>query len=68
MADVEEEPENKYPNRPKDSAFRQQRLPACQPVLTPYSVLPVFFAVAAAFIPIGYWIFHTADGVRSHIS
>lgn len=36
-----------------DTAFKQQRLPAWQPILTARNVMPIFFALAAAFIPIG---------------
>ncbi|KAH8596260.1 CDC50 family protein [Bisporella sp. PMI_857] len=36
-----------------DTAFRQQRLKAWQPILTPKSVLPLFFAIGIIFGPIG---------------
>ncbi|KAK9386748.1 CDC50/LEM3 family [Lipomyces mesembrius] len=36
-----------------DTAFRQQRLKAWQPILTPKTVLPIFFAVGLIFAPIG---------------
>ncbi|OQE76649.1 hypothetical protein PENNAL_c0065G05082 [Penicillium nalgiovense] len=36
-----------------DTAFRQQRLKAWQPILTPKSVLPLFFIVGVIFAPIG---------------
>ena len=36
-----------------DSAFKQQRLPAWQPILTAGTVLPTFFVIGIAFIPIG---------------
>ena len=36
-----------------DSAFRQQRLPAWQPILTPYNVIPTLFVLALVFIPLG---------------
>ncbi|KAI9815740.1 MAG: hypothetical protein M1827_002136 [Pycnora praestabilis] len=36
-----------------DTAFRQQRLKAWQPILTPKTVLPLFFAVGIIFAPIG---------------
>ncbi|KIV98958.1 uncharacterized protein PV09_09293 [Verruconis gallopava] len=39
--------------RPANSAFRQQRLKAWQPILTPKTVLPLFFAVGIIFAPIG---------------
>ncbi|KAI9247463.1 ligand-effect modulator 3 family [Phascolomyces articulosus] len=65
--DEEEEPKKsrkpfKFINKENiiiiDGAFRQQRLPAWQPVLTPRSVLPAFFIMGIIFLPIGgllYW-------------
>ncbi|CUS06855.1 unnamed protein product [Tuber aestivum] len=39
--------------RPADTPFRQQRLKAWYPILTPRTVLPLFFAVGIVFGPIG---------------
>ncbi|KAF2129087.1 CDC50 family protein-like protein [Dothidotthia symphoricarpi CBS 119687] len=39
--------------RPPNTAFRQQRLKAWQPILTPKTVLPLFFVVGVIFAPIG---------------
>ncbi|KAF8477291.1 LEM3/CDC50 family protein [Kalaharituber pfeilii] len=39
--------------RPGNTAFRQQRLKAWQPILTPKTVLPLFFIVGIIFAPIG---------------
>ncbi|KAK8179375.1 CDC50 family protein-like protein [Phyllosticta citribraziliensis] len=39
--------------RPANTAFRQQRLKAWQPILTPKTVLPLFFVVGIIFAPIG---------------
>lgn len=39
--------------RPANTAFRQQRLKAWQPILTPKSVLPLFFIIGIIFAPIG---------------
>lgn len=39
--------------RPANTAFKQQRLKAWQPILTPKTVLPLFFAVGIIFAPIG---------------
>jgi hypothetical protein len=33
--------------------FKQQKLPACKPVLTPISVITVFMLMGFVFIPIG---------------
>lgn len=47
-----------------DTAFKQQRLPAWQPILTARSVMPIFFAVAAAFIPIGIGLLYLTNLVN----
>ncbi|ODQ66435.1 Lem3/Cdc50 [Nadsonia fulvescens var. elongata DSM 6958] len=39
--------------RPPNTAFRQQRLKAWQPILTPKTVLPLFFIITVIFAPIG---------------
>ncbi|KAJ7762143.1 cell cycle control protein [Mycena metata] len=39
--------------RPANSAFKQQRLKAWQPILTPKTVLPTFFIIGVLFAPIG---------------
>jgi len=39
--------------RPANTAFRQQRLKAWQPILTPKTVLPLFFIIGVIFAPIG---------------
>lgn len=36
-----------------DTAFKQQRLKAWQPILTPKTVLPTFFIISVLFAPIG---------------
>ncbi|CAI6328176.1 unnamed protein product [Periconia digitata] len=39
--------------RPPNTAFRQQRLKAWQPILTPKTVLPIFFIFGIIFAPLG---------------
>ncbi|KAL7411776.1 ligand-effect modulator 3 family [Mrakia frigida] len=39
--------------RPANTAFKQQRLKAWQPILTPRTVLPTLFIIAIVFAPIG---------------
>lgn len=39
--------------QPANTAFKQQRLKAWQPILTPKTVLPVLFIVGLCFAPIG---------------
>lgn len=53
--------------RPSDSAFKQQRLPAWQPMLTAGTVLPTFFIIGIAFIPIGAALLFFSNEVREHI-
>ena len=47
-----------------DSAFKQQRLPAWQPILTAGTVLPAFFVIGFAFLPIGIGMFYFSDNVQ----
>ncbi|KAJ6440479.1 LEM3/CDC50 family protein [Purpureocillium lavendulum] len=47
------QPEKKKSRRPANTAFRQQRLKAWQPILTPKTVLPLFFTIGIIFAPIG---------------
>ena len=48
-----------------DSAFKQQRLPAWQPILTAGTVLPTFFVIGVAFIPIGIAMLWFSENVSS---
>ncbi|XP_044532046.1 cell cycle control protein 50A isoform X2 [Gracilinanus agilis] len=50
--------------RPDNTAFKQQRLPAWQPILTAGTVLPAFFVVGLIFIPIGIGVFVTSNNIR----
>lgn len=57
---------NAEPNKPDNSAFKQQRLPAWQPVLTAKSVLPIFVVVGLVFIPIGGLIIAASKSVLEY--
>jgi hypothetical protein len=46
-----------------DTAFKQQRLPAWQPIITANTALPVFLAIGLIFIPIGVVLVITSNGV-----
>lgn len=59
-ANVAGDPKTKKPN---DSAFKQQRLPAWQPILTAGTVLPTFFVIGVAFIPIGIGMMYFSANV-----
>lgn len=50
--------------RPKDTKFKQQKLPAWQPIMTAGTVLPAFFAIGAAFIPLGVALLITSNNVQ----
>ncbi|KAI9096450.1 CDC50/LEM3 family [Phlyctochytrium arcticum] len=50
--------------RPDNTAFKQQRLKAWQPILTPKSVLPAFFLVGAIFIPLGIGLYIASERVH----
>lgn len=51
-----------------DTAFRQQRLKAWQPILTPKTVLPLFFAIGIIFAPIGGALLYASAQVRLSFS
>lgn len=48
---------------PLDTAFKQQRLKAWQPILTPKTVLPTFFLIGLVFAPIGAVLYYYASQV-----
>lgn len=50
-------------NRPEDTAFKQQRLKAWQPILTPLWVILTFVAIGIMFIPIGIVLKVQSDNV-----
>ncbi|CAG7835882.1 unnamed protein product [Allacma fusca] len=50
--------------RPADSAFKQQRLAAWQPILTAGTVLPTFFVIGILFIPVGIGLLFFSDSVN----
>jgi len=54
-------------NEPKDSKFKQQALPAWQPILTAGTVLPTFFVIGVAFIPIGVGLMYFSNQVQEVI-
>ncbi|KAG1936319.1 transmembrane protein 30Aa [Pimephales promelas] len=50
--------------KPDNTAFKQQRLPAWQPILTAGTVLPAFFMIGLIFIPIGIGLFVTSNNIK----
>ncbi|XP_070164456.1 cell cycle control protein 50A isoform X1 [Polyergus mexicanus] len=61
ISEVDAVPKSK---KPSDSAFKQQRLPAWQPILTAGTVLPTFFVIGVAFIPVGIGLLYFSDEVK----
>ncbi|QIX01863.1 hypothetical protein AMS68_007380 [Peltaster fructicola] len=60
-----DEPDKKQKSRrPPNTAFRQQRLKAWQPILTPKTVLPLFFVVGVIFAPIGGALLYASAAVQ----
>jgi len=56
--------EGEKSKRPKNSAFRQQRLKAWQPILTPKSVIPAFLIIGLIFVPLGIGLYITSENVK----
>lgn len=50
--------------KPSNSAFKQQKLPAWQPILTAGTVLPTFFIIGLAFIPVGIGLLVSSNQVQ----
>lgn len=55
---------NKASKRPKNTALKQQRLPAWQPILTAKTVLPLFFIIGVIFVVLGGVLLHFSDTVN----
>jgi len=56
--------DNTKSRRPKDTKFKQQKLPAWQPIMTAGTVLPAFFAIGIAFIPLGVALLITSNNIQ----
>ncbi|XP_075120735.1 cell cycle control protein 50B-like [Leptodactylus fuscus] len=50
--------------RPDNTAFTQQRLPAWQPLLSASIILPVFFFIGLSFIGIGIGLFYSSNNIK----
>lgn len=53
--------------RKDQPSFKQQNLPAWQPILTAGTVLPTFFLIAVAFVPIGIGLLMSSTTVQEII-
>lgn len=54
-------------NRPGGTKFKQQKLPAWQPVLSATTVLPVLLAVGLCFIPLGIAFIVVTNAVKEKV-
>ncbi|XP_074516913.1 cell cycle control protein 50B [Sebastes fasciatus] len=61
---VKQEQEQELANRPDNTAFTQQRLPAWQPMLSAGIVIPGFVVIGLAFIGIGVALFVTSQSIQ----
>ena len=59
-----EKKEKTKSRKPPNTAFRQQRLLAYSPILTPKTVLPIFFAIGIIFGPLGGLLLYASSKVR----
>ncbi|XP_026860958.1 transmembrane protein 30C [Electrophorus electricus] len=50
-----------FARRPDNSAFKQQRLPAWSPSLTPHTVLSVFYGLSLICVLLGIWLLITVQ-------
>ena len=57
--------ENEKSRRPADTPFKQQRMAAWQPVLTPIKVILIFFVIGIVFIPVGVTLLDESNNVCS---
>ncbi|KAG4097843.1 Lem3/Cdc50 [Neocallimastix lanati (nom. inval.)] len=58
---------NTKSNRPEDTPFKQQRLKAWQPLLTPINVIPLFLIIGIIFIPIGIGLYLSSESINEII-
>lgn len=56
--------EQELANRPDNTAFTQQRLPAWQPILSAGIIIPGFVIIGLAFIGIGVALFVTSRNIQ----
>lgn len=61
---VDTSKEKKKSRRPANTAFRQQRLKAWQPILTPKTVIPLFFVIGIICAPIGGLLIYASSTVK----
>ncbi|PWN20725.1 Lem3/Cdc50 [Microstroma glucosiphilum] len=57
------EKKSPFAKKPSNTAFKQQRLKAWQPILTPRTVLPTLFLLGLVFAPIGAILYYYSQTV-----
>eukprot|EP01038_Epipyxis_sp_PR26KG_P009453 gene9453-12737_t len=50
-------------NKPANDAFKQQRLPSWQPIMTPFKVVAIFIGIGVAFIPTGFTLYNSSKSI-----
>lgn len=55
--------ENEKSRRPANTPFKQQRMTAWQPVLTPIKVILIFFVIGIVFIPVGVTLLEESNDI-----
>ena len=61
---MKKQEEEETANRPDNTAFTQQRLPAWQPMLSAGIVIPGFLLIGLVFIGIGVTLFVTSQNIQ----
>ncbi|KAH9906891.1 lem3 cdc50 family protein [Xylariomycetidae sp. FL2044] len=61
---IDQSKDKKKSRRPANTAFRQQRLKAWQPILTPKTVIPLFFVIGIICAPIGGLLIYASTTVK----
>lgn len=56
--------DHKASKKPKNTALKQQRLPAWQPILTAKTVFPLFFGIGVVFVGLGGMLLHFSNIVN----
>ncbi len=60
----QEEDKDGKKNKPSNSRFKQQTLPAWKPILTPRTVLPTFTVIGVIFLSLGIALYVTSEDVK----
>jgi hypothetical protein len=55
--------ENRFPQITLDTPFKQQRMTAWQPILTPIKVIAIFIVIGIIFVPVGVSLLESSKEV-----